>query len=169
MSDTASPDLPPSFEPTSLSPDAIAEALGSTEWGQGLSPADLATLAGFFRSYRATHRATLFSEGESGTFMAVLVSGVLRVYKRDFYGEERALSSVEPGSTFGEMSFLDAQPRSASLRVAEEAAILVLTRSGWQAIVDQNPRLAVSLLQQMVRTLSGRLRRLSDLSVQHLI
>lgn len=169
MPDPALPDLPPCFEPTALSLEAVADALRGTEWGQALSPPDLATLAGSFSSFRAAHGAVLCAEGDPGSFMAVLVSGSLRVYKRDYYGVERAISSVEPGSTFGEMSFLDGQPRSASLRVADDAAMLVLTRSAWQEIVSRNPSLAVALLQEMVRTLSARLRRLSDRTAQYLL
>lgn len=162
-------ETPASFQPSALSTEAAADVLGASEWGERMGRDQILALTRYFRPYHVARGVALCEEGDPGLYMGVLVSGFLKVGKRDYFGEEKNLGGVEPGSTFGEIAFLDGQPRSASLRATEEAEILLLTRSAYEALTSEEPALAVALLQQMCRCQSARLRRLTDRSVQHLL
>lgn len=169
MSVETNPELPSQFQPGELSVEGAAESLRSTEWGEMLSPELLLALARHFRVYHVPRGEVLCWEGDPGLFMGVLVRGHLKVSKRDFYGTERTFGGVEPGDTFGEMSFLDGHVRSASLRASEDSELLLLTKGSYGGLVSDEPRLAVSLLEELCRVLSARVRRLTDRTVQQLL
>ena len=169
MTPAIPPELTPIFEPHHLTEAAIAEALAHAEWAAPLALHHRLGLALYFRPFRVAPGSELCAEDEPGSYMGVLLSGLLWVGKRDFYGTARHISVVEPGDTFGEMSFLDDAPRSASLSVAEDASLLILTRSRYQELTKSEPELAVALLEQMCRTMSARVRALSERAVQRLI
>lgn len=148
---------------------AIADALRRSEWCNTLSDAQIAGLAPYFTHEPVAHGRYLFNEGQAGSSVGLLLRGLLGVTKRDYYGDEKILNEVAPGDTFGEMSFLDGQPRSASLRAVEESEALVLTRESYERLIAEQPTLAVALLEQMCRSLSSRVRRLTERSVQYLL
>lgn len=169
MTEPGSSDLPASFLPSALSTEDAARALRAAEWGRELGEAQLLGLARHFRAFHVARGVDLCIEGDPGLYMGVLVGGQLKVAKRDYYGNDRNFGVVEPGDTFGEMSFLDGHPRSASLRSAEDAELLVLTQQGYASLVRAEPSLAVALLEQLCRALSARVRRLTDRAVQQLL
>jgi CRP-like cAMP-binding protein len=66
-----------------------------------------------------------------------------------------------PGRAFGEMSVIDAEPRSATLVAREPGLLMVLTGESFASLSDEHPRVALNLLQRMARSLSQRLRQTS--------
>jgi CRP-like cAMP-binding protein len=169
MTEPGSSDLPVSFVPSALSTEEAARALRAADWAATLGEEHLSGLARHFRAFHVARGADLCAEGDPGLYMGVLVGGLLKVSKRDYYGNDRSFGLVEPGDTFGEMSFLDGHTRSASLRCAEDAELLVLTQQGYGSLVRDEPTLAVALLEQLCRALSARVRRLTDRAVQQLL
>lgn len=65
----------------------------------------------------------IFREGASSREMYILLSGMVKIVKQQF-GHEHVLAEVKESQVFGEMSFIDGAPRSASARVASEEAVL---------------------------------------------
>lgn len=64
------------------------------------------------------------------------------------------IGEVLPGELVGEMSFLDALPRSASVKVKEDSEVLVIPHKKFINVLDGQPRWFRSLM----KTLSQRLR-----------
>ena len=98
--------------------------------------------------------------GEVGDALYVLVSG-----KAVVTAQEEVLTTLQPGAHVGEMSMVDAQPRSASVISMGESRWLRVARQDIFRIVRQHPELAVKLLWNLVRVLSDRLRR-TNVSLQ---
>jgi len=96
---------------------------------------------------------TIFTEGEEGKSLYIVVSGLVRVHIGD-----RDLAQLKQGACFGEMSLFDAEPRSASVTTLEECECLMLTQLQLYDAIEETPGIAVNI----IRLLSRRIRELNS-------
>jgi CRP/FNR family cyclic AMP-dependent transcriptional regulator len=92
-------------------------------------------------------------QGEVGTGFFVIVSGEVRVIR-----DGETLAHLGPGEFFGELSVLDGRPRIAQVVSAEPTTCLALASWDFEAIVQEQPSVAMAIL----RELAGRLRELTE-------
>ena len=78
------------------------------------------------------------------------------------------LASLSPGGIFGELSFFDRLPRSARVVVLTECNVLKISEAAFQHLRVRDTSLALSLVQDLGKILSHRLRHMNDL-VQTLV
>jgi CRP-like cAMP-binding protein len=62
-------------------------------------------------------------------------------------GEGRILDTLGPGSFFGEMALLLAEPRTASIRTRQQCDVLALDKSDFNRVLRDHPEFARSILQ----------------------
>ncbi|AFZ15020.1 putative transcriptional regulator, Crp/Fnr family [Crinalium epipsammum PCC 9333] len=98
---------------------------------------------------------TIFTQGQEGRSLYIVVSGKVRVHIGD-----RDLAQLEQGACFGEMSLFDAEPRSASVSTIEPCDCLMLTQLQLYDAIDETPGIAVNI----IRLLSRRIRELNQKS-----
>jgi len=124
----------------------------------GLSEETLAALGdrSVERSY--PRHARLFYQGDPGSGLYVLASGLVKVIVTSEDGEEMVLVTLGPGDAFGELSIVDGGPRSASAEALEPTVALVITR---EVLLDLATR-DRGLTDALVRTLGALLRRLTE-------
>jgi CRP/FNR family cyclic AMP-dependent transcriptional regulator len=81
-------------------------------------------------SHIATYRAgaMVLQENEISRSFFVVKSGKVRVFK-NHNGRRIDLSTLGPGEIFGEMSFFDRKPRSASVEVVEDNTTLITVQA----------------------------------------
>lgn len=108
-------------------------------------------------------RDVLYYEGDRAGHLYVIESGGLRVTKGEGEGL-RELATLGEGDFFGEMSFVDMGPRSATVRGLDDDAVLW----GWpfRALRDtyqRDPKAYTLLVMNIARELSRRLRRADDI------
>ncbi|HEY9872124.1 MAG TPA: Crp/Fnr family transcriptional regulator [Candidatus Obscuribacterales bacterium] len=102
-------------------------------------------------SFPAQH--TIFTQGQEGRSLYIVVSGKVRVHLGD-----RDLAQLEKGACFGEMSLFDAEPRSASVTTLAACECLMLTQLQLYDAIDETPGIAVNI----IRLLSRRIRELNQ-------
>ena len=73
------------------------------------------------------------------------------------------LAALKPGSIFGEMSFLEAKPRSLCATAQGDTTLLLLDRRAIKATIADNPLFEVSLYWAFWRSLSEKLRATNEL------
>jgi len=74
-------------------------------------------------------------------------------------GEVRiAVGEVVPGRWVGELGFIDPGPTSANVLVEEESTLLVISRDGFEKLLQQRPEILSTLLQALSLDLAERLR-----------
>jgi CRP/FNR family cyclic AMP-dependent transcriptional regulator len=98
--------------------------------------------------------AVVLTEGEMGDSLYMIQSGKVKVFIGDENGREIILKILSPGAFFGEMSMIDKQPRSASVRTIEASSFLVLTHAAFERCIEQVPRIA----NLVMRCLAERVR-----------
>jgi CRP/FNR family cyclic AMP-dependent transcriptional regulator len=96
----------------------------------------------------------LLSEGDSSTSMYWVQTGQLVVTKRRGT-EEVVLGHIYSGELVGEISFLDQEPRSATVKAVTECDLIHIPQETIDGIFKTQPK----WLAILVKTLAERLRK----------
>jgi CRP-like cAMP-binding protein len=118
----------------------------------------LVKLAQTLHVVEVTPGATLFKEGEDGRAMYVVLRGEVEVCKRSHKGTDARVALLGPGDWFGEMSIVDVQPRSASIRALAPASLLCVTTYDLDQLYRQDLKAYAIIVLNLARELSRRLR-----------
>ncbi len=150
----------------------LAETLvrfsGKTPLFAELSPADLPLLAGYLDVYRARSQDVLVTEGEPGDFMLLIIEGEVDIVKTTLTGTRQRMSTVGPGTTVGEMSMIDGEPRFATCIAARLTTFAILTRAQMRKMITERPDLACKILVRLVSMLATRLRHTTGQLMQQI-
>ena len=114
--------------------------------------------------------AVVFNEGDPARSIYVLRSGALEVVKRRLAGPDGCapagevhLAPIGAGECFGEMSFIDMQPRSATVRATQPSTLWFWTYSSIHERYRADQKCAMLLVMNIARELSRRLRKTDEL------
>ena len=97
--------------------------------------------------------AILCTEGEQSTDMFILLSGQVVVRSK-----EVELSAVKTSDVIGEMSLITGLPRSATIEVVEDTAMLVIHKESFDTLMQENADLAARIYRSMLVSLCAKLR-----------
>ena len=92
---------------------------------------------------------TIFCAGDRGEALYIIRSGKVRLELTTNEGECLLLDEVDAGEVLGEISFLDAGPRTASAIAAEDSELLEFERSRLLEFVQHHPHAALDILGVM--------------------
>jgi len=106
----------------------------------------------FGREYGAGD--VLFREGERGSEMFVIQSGVVQIVKR-VGADERPLASLGRGEFVGEMAILNDKPRTATAIVLEDAKCLVIDGATLEHMIAHSTEIAMRLVKKLARRLDS--------------
>ena len=102
--------------------------------------------------------ATIFSKGDPGNSLYAVVAGTVKISISSPDGRNAILNLVGPGETFGEMSVLDGQTRSADAIANTNCEIYVIDRRDFLPFMRNQPALSMKFIE----LLCTRLRWTSD-------
>lgn len=101
----------------------------------------------------------VFSEGDQDERLYVIIKGEFEVTAHSpVSGDLIRFSCAGEGLVFGEMSFLDRQPRSATITATEDSEVFAFTREDYEDLLNQSPVSAARLMMGVAEILSRRLR-----------
>ena len=101
-------------------------------------------------------------EGDRSDFVCFVVRGCLDIVKNSEAGGEVVIAHLRPGDSMGEMALVDHEPRSATVRAAEDATLIVLTRKGVEQLRKRSPHAVSLIMENIARLLCLHLRRTSS-------
>jgi CRP-like cAMP-binding protein len=134
-----------------------ADLLGSVPTGDLEAVAAAARL----RTYR--HGQVVFTTGDPGDTVIVVVSGRVKVVLRSADGGEMTLAVIQPGGVFGELAAADRGPRSTDAVTLEECCLLLIPREMIQDICGRVPSAAQALTGFIAATSRRLTKTVSDL------
>lgn len=135
-----------------------ATLLGRFELFEGLSPGYLQAIAPAFGEERHETGVRIFSEGDPGDKLYLIGSGAIRISQRLGTTGEEALAVLKEGDYFGDMSLIDARPRSADAIVDDACLLYTLDRSVFLTLLKTDAELTINVLFRFIHTLTRRLR-----------
>ncbi len=122
-----------------------------------LSPPELEILAELSRPRRFATGEVVFHEGDQGDSLFVLARGAVEVVSRR-NGKESVFAVLEAPEAFGEMSLIDREVRSATVRAKGDCVALQLSAENFTAFRKRSRDGFTLFLVNVARILSSRLR-----------
>ncbi|MDX1802894.1 MAG: cyclic nucleotide-binding domain-containing protein [Alcanivorax sp.] len=140
----------------------VGEVLARMRLFVGLSEDELATLEKLVFVNRVPAGEPVCREGDRSDFVCFVVRGCLDIVKVNDDGGEVVIAHLRPGDSMGEMALVDSEPRSATVRAAEDATLIVLTRKGVEQLRKRSPHAASIVMENIARLLCAHLRQTSS-------
>lgn len=106
----------------------------------------------------------LFHEKDPGNIFYVVLSGSIKLFTRSAAGDEKILSVVAAGDSFGELSLLDGLPRSASARTLEPTLVLEIESGDFMNLLRDHFDIAKGILAELSRRLRQTNEHVNDLT-----
>lgn len=103
----------------------------------------------------------IFSEGDPGDGLFIVISGTVRISRQSPTGEE-ALAILEPNAFFGEMALIDYMPRAASAIANEPCELFFIPLKDLRALIEAHHQIALKVLFALCEALTQRLREAND-------
>lgn len=100
----------------------------------------------------------LFSEGKSDDQLYVIIAGKIEVIKNFNSKDETIMATLKPGSLAGELSFIDGEAHSMTLKSRKESEVIVLHRQDFEALIEKNPMIIYKVMRAILRA-SHKLQR----------
>ncbi|GAA3977095.1 Crp/Fnr family transcriptional regulator [Thermobifida alba] len=138
--------------------DETNEVLSKAPLFEALDEEGAAALRSSITEVRLGRGQTLFSEGDEGDRLYVMLSGKVKLTRTSADGRENLLAVLGPGEMLGELSLFDPGPRTASAVAVTDAVLAGLGHDDLRPFITRQPEVAVHLL----KALATRLRRTND-------
>lgn len=146
----------------------IADVLDGLELFTEFSYPDLKVIGRYMTQVTKKQGELIFSEGDPGDHMLILIEGKLSIFKGGEHGTH-LLCHEGRGRIVGEMALLDHERRSASCVADSNCEMLILNETSLQRMVAEAPILAYRFMFGLAKLLSRRLRRTSGMLVEYLV
>ena len=125
----------------------------------GLTQAQMSQLSGNVTKRRFKRGQLIVEQGQKSGALFIILSGRARVTATDKRAKEVILNSLGPGDCIGEMSLIDGQSHSASVKADVQTDVLVLSHDEFVRCLAENQSIALWIMKDLVQ----RLRKSSDM------
>lgn len=125
---------------------------------QGVGPEAVSALTAAMEYVDVPRGAAVFSEGEQGDSVYIVVDGKVKLSRRAPDGRENMIAVMGPSDMFGELSVFDPGPRTATATAVTAARLALLRQADLRSWMSTRPELA----EQLLRVVARRLRRTND-------
>jgi predicted acylesterase/phospholipase RssA/CRP-like cAMP-binding protein len=105
---------------------------------------------------------TLFTAGEPGDGLYVVVFGRLRALLRNGPRGDQVLGEIGRGEAVGEMALLTGEPRSATVCAIRDTALVKLSKAAFERVIERHPQ----VMLEMTRLIVARYQRIINPSSQ---
>ncbi|GAC1329071.1 MAG: cAMP-activated global transcriptional regulator CRP [Mycobacteriales bacterium] len=123
-----------------------------------MEPAAARALSEQLRRRSVTRGTVVFSEGEQGDTLFILLAGKIKISRASVDGRENMIALLGPGDLFGELSLFDPGPRTATATALTDAELTALHHDALRPWLSSHPQVA----ERLLRVLARRLRRTND-------
>lgn len=134
---------------------------------KGLDAAAIGTLREAIEEKTFEEGERICGTGDASDEIFLIRKGTVRIVLPLVDGRTRHLASFARRDFFGEMAFLDREPRSADAICATKTWLYVLSRARFDAAADAHPEVARKVLHRIARALAHRLRQ-ADRQIQEM-
>ncbi|MFL5815497.1 MAG: cyclic nucleotide-binding domain-containing protein [Bdellovibrionia bacterium] len=130
---------------------------------QPLTDSELTQVLQLGRWIKYEPHSNIVIEGELSWGLYLIVEGMVGIFKTNkLTGENYDIGQLRKGSFFGEMSLVDNNPRSATVKALTECDLFFVSKEAFQALLNHSPATKVRFYESCVKHLVARLRELDD-------
>ncbi|MGM0674839.1 MAG: GGDEF domain-containing protein [Spirochaetota bacterium] len=128
---------------------------------QTLSDEELDHIGARLQPLPAEDSWEIFREGEEGTDLFVVRRGTVTAMVGLPDGSQQEVARFNDGDFFGEMSIFERAPRSATCRAEAGTELYRLSEGDFNALLANEPEIAIKVMYEMLRITAGRLENTS--------
>lgn len=110
-----------------------------------------------------TPSTVLFRENEPGNAFYIVYSGSVKIFTTH-NGEEKILSVLKAGESFGELSLIDGKNRSASAATLETSILISLSAANFLDLLRNHFDINLSILRELCQRLRDTNQHVNDLT-----
>ena len=107
----------------------------------------------------------IVEQGKKTNALFILLNGRARVVTADSRGREVILATLQPGDHIGEMSLIDNEPHSATVRAEVQTDVLMLGRVEFARCLPENTSMAYAVMRGLVQRLRHADRKIESLAL----
>ena len=107
----------------------------------------------------------IVEQGKKSNALFILLNGRARVVSVDNRGREVILATLRPGDHIGEMSLIDDEPHSATVRADVRTDVLMLGRADFVRCLPENSSMAYAVMRGLVQRLRHADRKIESLAL----
>ena len=107
----------------------------------------------------------IVEQGKKSNALSIILTGRARVITTDQRGREVILATMHPGDYVGEMSLIDNEPHSATVRAEIQTDVLVLGRLEFARCLPENSSMAYAIMRGLVQRLRHADRKIESLAL----
>ncbi len=107
----------------------------------------------------------IVEQGKKSNCLAIVLTGRARVVTTDTRGREVILATMNPGDYIGEMSLIDNQPHSATVKAEVQTDVLILGRTEFARCLPENTSMAYAVMKGLVQRLRHADRKIESLAL----
>jgi len=107
----------------------------------------------------------IVEQGKKSNALFILLNGRARVLTADSRGREVILAVLQSGDYVGEMSLIDNQPHSATVRCEVQTDMLILGRAEFARCLPENSSLSYAIMRGLVTRLRSADRQIESLAL----
>ena len=108
---------------------------------------------------------SIVEQGKKSNALSIILTGRARVVTTDARGREVILATMQPGDYVGEMSLIDNEPHSATVRAEVQTDVLVLGRPEFARCLPENSSMAYAVMKGLVQRLRHADRKIESLAL----
>ena len=119
------------------------------------------------RSSRSASSAarSVVEQGKKSDALYIILTGRARVMSTDSRGREVILATLHPGDYIGEMSLIDDEPHSATVRTEVQTDVLMLGRDAFARCLPENSSMSYNIMRGLVQRLRHADRKIESLAL----
>ena len=122
-------------------------------------------VAGAIIKRRFKRGELIVEQGKKSNALFIILTGRARVMTADARGREVILATLQPGDHVGEMSLIDNEPHSATVRAEVQTDVLMLGRAEFARCLPENTSMAYAVMRGLVQRLRQADRKIESLAL----
>ena len=107
----------------------------------------------------------IVEQGKKSHALSIILTGRARVITTDTRGREVILATMHPGDYVGEMSLIDNEPHSATVRAEVQTDALILGQQEFARCLPENSSMTYAVLRGLVQRLRHADRKIESLAL----
>ncbi|ROR73197.1 CRP-like cAMP-binding protein [Bogoriella caseilytica] len=146
-----------------IGPHVQHNVVGNIPLFEALEDQDKAELRALMTETTVRRGETLFTEGDPGDRLYIIVEGKMKLGHTAPDGRENLLAVLGPGELLGELTLFDPGPRSGTATAVGLTELLSLEHDALMGFIERRPALAKHMLRELARRLKRTNEALADL------
>src|SRR6476469_3295547 len=147
---------------------AIVELLARTALFGTLAESDRAVIAGRMRRVQFENDQMIFSRGDPGREIYLVLEGRIRLSILSSDGRELSFAHAGPGSVFGEIATLDGGERTAGATAISKVQAMALPQRAMLDLIENNPKVATAAIRFLCTRLRETDQRLEAIALHRI-